>query len=218
MKLYFRYRETSPEKVPSSSPLPCQILELLQPRDLAQLAQASRAFYVYCHHADLWRETVLRICRQRGCSFAYQHSWKDTCVALLQQLHKPESTALLRHQPIAMAGVYSDMLYEPWAYALMEIDPRWLSAETIPRCSSLSVEEFARTYDTPLQPVIFTHVADAWPALEKWTDEYLINHAVRGGSEGPVEWGVNLFLLEPKHAVCGRASEAHDAGLPDVHV
>ncbi len=83
------------------------------------------------------------------------------------------------HTPLAVPPLYSDALFQPWAYASMEIDAKWLQRETIPRVSALSVDDFIAQFETPNQPVIFTDVASAWPALRLWTDDYLRMHSVR---------------------------------------
>lgn len=63
------------------------LLEMLDVRQLGLLICCSRALYVYCHHADLWRSLVLKL---YGGNFEFMSNWKDTFgYCFLKQDYKP---------------------------------------------------------------------------------------------------------------------------------
>lgn len=70
--------------------------------------------------------------------------------------------------PLRVAGVYSDLLYQPWFLGHLEIDPEWLEADTIERRADLSLEDFRRDFELPNRPVVLTGAAAKWPAIGKW--------------------------------------------------
>ena len=51
------------------------LLEMLGAPQLGMLTCCSRALYVYCHHADIWRSLVLKV---YGGRFDFKDNWKDT--------------------------------------------------------------------------------------------------------------------------------------------
>jgi hypothetical protein len=61
-----------------------------------------------------------------------------------------------------------------WLFETMERQ-RALSPDAggIPRCSDLSADEFLERFYAPGRPVILRGLIDGWPALSKWTPEYL---------------------------------------------
>lgn len=75
-------------------------------------------------------------------------------------------------------GFYSDLLYQPWMCATIDIDPHWLHHDNLERraAEDMSVEQFQREFEMPNQPVIiqglvslqyFTLLVDchAWAAF-----------------------------------------------------
>jgi hypothetical protein len=72
------------------------LLEMLDVRQLGLLTCCSRALYVYCHHADLWRSLVLRV---YGGNFEFMSNWKDTFgYCFLKQGYKPHVLRKVRPQ------------------------------------------------------------------------------------------------------------------------
>lgn len=47
---------------------------------------------------------------------------------------------------------------------------------SIPRINTPSADEFHTDYVKPLEPVVLSNLASAWPALEKWTPAYFIEN------------------------------------------
>ena len=56
------------------------------------------------------------------------------------------------------SGLYSDVLYAPWLYAVAQIDPEWLHTDNVERRAGLTPEEFRSEYERPNRPVILTDV------------------------------------------------------------
>ena len=140
------------------------LLELLDARQLGLLACCSRAFYVFCHHDELWRALVLHVF---GGDFSFALSWKDTFGRCCRkQAYRP-------HVRRKFPGVYSDLLFQPWLCATLGIRKEWLDRCNIPRRANLSVADFVAEYERPNRPVIVTDVATHWPALRKWSRQYL---------------------------------------------
>ncbi|KNC75234.1 hypothetical protein SARC_12239 [Sphaeroforma arctica JP610] len=75
--------------------------------------------------------------------------------------------------PIAVKGVYSDELFQPWFCAAMGVDESWLTVENIPRVNNLPLEDFVEKFEAPNLPVIITDVVGAWPGYKKWSEEHL---------------------------------------------
>ena len=75
------------------------LLEMLEVRQLGLLTCCSRALYVYCHHADLWRSLVLKV---YGGNFEFMSNWKDTFgYCFLKQDYKPHVLRKVRQQASA---------------------------------------------------------------------------------------------------------------------
>ena len=73
--------------------------------------------------------------------------------------------------PIQVKHFYSDLLYQPWLCATLDIDESWTIAENIDRRSNLSLEEFRSEYEGRNKPVIITDVVQSWEAYEEWDRE-----------------------------------------------
>ena len=75
-----------------------------------------------------------------------------------------------------------------------------VSASGVFRCAGLSAEEFLDDFYAPGRPVILCHAIDSWPALGKWTPEYLreaIGSATiecQGGRQGNARFEVDKEL------------------------
>eukprot|EP00802_Teleaulax_amphioxeia_P005967 Tamp_05971.p1 GENE.Tamp_05971~~Tamp_05971.p1 ORF type:complete len:538 (+),score=107.72 Tamp_05971:33-1616(+) len=162
------------------------LLEMLDARQLGRLTCCSRALYVYCHHADIWRSLVLKVF---GGNFEFTDNWKDTFgCTFLKQDYVP-------HVPRKFVGVYSDLLFQPWLCASLGICPEWLDRCNIDRRSNLSVEDFVQEYEKPNRPVIITDVVTKWPAMHKWSPEFLQSrYAGVKFAVGAVEMELDAFL------------------------
>lgn len=146
-----------------------QLLELLgflSATDLSVFGACSRASYVFSAHDELWRTLVLE--EMEG-AFSVRATWRDSYVAT-------KSATAPARVPIAVQGFYSDLLFQSFYCAAAPIEESWLAVETIDRRSAadLSLEEFKREYEAGNRPVILTEAIRKWPAMEKWTDEYLV--------------------------------------------
>lgn len=60
---------------------------------------------------------------------------------------------------LQIRGIYSDLLYQPFFCATVDLAPEWLQTDNIDRRSGLSVEDFVRQYEQPNQPVVITDAA-----------------------------------------------------------
>uniref|UniRef100_A0ACD5WUJ9 Uncharacterized protein n=1 Tax=Avena sativa TaxID=4498 RepID=A0ACD5WUJ9_AVESA len=163
------------------------ILGLLPARDLAALSVASKAFYVISSHDTLWRAIVLA---ELGGDFAFAGSWRTTYIAAVSvRAHCPP-------RALEINGFYSDYLFQSWLCANMEMRTEWLERDTIDRRRGLSVEKFIMEYEEPNWPVLLEGCLDTWPALQKWTREYLLE--VSAGKEfavGPVSMPLDRYFL-----------------------
>ncbi|KAI9916576.1 hypothetical protein PsorP6_018057 [Peronosclerospora sorghi] len=144
------------------------VLNYCSARDLIRLAACSRATYVYASHDELWRVLVLE--EMQG-NFKPHSTWKRTYMKT-----KFGDKASLGN-PLRVQGVYSDLLFQSFYCGAALIDNAWLTVENIARrsASTMTVEEFQRDFERRNVPVIITDAMNTWPALDKWTDEYLIN-------------------------------------------
>ncbi|PSC67070.1 F-box protein [Micractinium conductrix] len=125
------------------------ILETLGPRDLAHLACASRACWVFCQHDELWKGLCLE---EAEGGWDFQGSWQDTYLAAKAPAHR-RGARKPRRVPLQ-----SDLLYTPWLCATAAVDPAWLEIDNVERRSGLSVAEFREQYELPNRPVILTDV------------------------------------------------------------
>lgn len=80
-----------------------------------------------------------------------------------------------RYPPHPTPQVVSDILAMPWLYATSDIDPTWLEVENIDRLPAGQIDprEFRTRYEEKNRPVLLSGAAAHWPALSKWTDEYV---------------------------------------------
>ncbi|CAN8298428.1 unnamed protein product [Cochlearia groenlandica] len=186
------------------------ILGLLGATHLGVLATVTKSFYIFANHEPLWRNIVLD--ELKG-EFLFAGSWKSTYVAsrypkLLKLPGDGESVLRIR-------DFYSDHLFQSWLCANLEMKQEWLERDNIMRVKGISVEDFITKFEEPNKPVLIEGCLDGWPAIEKWSRDYLTN--VVGDVEfaaGPVDMklenyfrysdGVReerpLYLFDPKFA------------------
>ncbi|CAI5725327.1 unnamed protein product [Hyaloperonospora brassicae] len=148
-----------------------QILSVLHhcsAADLAHLAACSRAAYVFATHDELWRVLVLE---ELGARFQPESTWKAT------YLKSKYGDNVRLGAPICVQGMYSDLLFQSFYCAATPIEETWLAVENVARRSAndLTLEAFRHEFERPNVPVIITDAIDDWPAMTKWTDEYLVD-------------------------------------------
>ncbi|XP_062196994.1 arginine-specific demethylase JMJ22 [Phragmites australis] len=163
------------------------VLGLLPARDLAALSAASKALCVVASHDPLWRTLVLD---ELGGGFDFAGSWRATYIAAASggRGHLPPRVLQIK-------GFYSDYLFQSWLCANMEMRPEWLARDNIERRRGMSVEQFVAEFEEPNRPVLLEGCLESWPALQKWTREYLLE--VSAGKEfavGPVSMTLDRYF------------------------
>ncbi|TVU24916.1 hypothetical protein EJB05_27381, partial [Eragrostis curvula] len=163
------------------------VLGLLPARDLTALSAASKALYVVASHDPLWRPLVLD---ELGGRFDFAGTWRATYIAAVSG-----GRASLPTRVPDIRGFYSDYLFQSWLCANMEMRHEWLARDNIERRRGLSVEQFIANFEEPNIPVLLEGCLDTWPALQKWTAEYLLD--VSAGKEfavGPVSMTLDRYF------------------------
>jgi len=202
-------------------------------RALARLACASRAMRAFATHEDLWKAATLE---RHGGRFTFVgRSWRETYARAAAG-----TTEVGRKRRLAEDGaesvraeIYSDVLYQRYMCAEMELDPEWTDASTstMPEAdaSKLSVEEFRTKFELLNLPVVIRGGCRHWPAMKKWTRDWLSQtygetDFVVGGYDMTLNDffsvcdgardDVPLYLFDPKFAE--KATElANDYEVPD---
>ncbi|KAJ0981728.1 hypothetical protein J5N97_009983 [Dioscorea zingiberensis] len=169
------------------------ILALLPAGDLSRLAAVSKSLYVFSTHDPLWRNLVLRDLKG---DFLFNGSWRSTY------------SGLLPHSSVSIRDFYSDYLFQSWLCANLDMRPEWLCTDNIVRRRGISVDEFVAQFEEPNKPVLLEGCLNTWPAMAKWTTEWLVGAC---GDErfsvGPVEMTMErlfperpLYLFDPRFA------------------
>ncbi|KAK4749244.1 hypothetical protein SAY87_026693 [Trapa incisa] len=186
-----------------------EILGHLTDSHLGVLSAVSKSFYVFCSHEPLWRNLVLE---SIGGGFLYNGSWKSTYVSTKYPAFVAASAP---GSGLRVRDFFSDYLFQSWLCANLVMKPDWLEKDNIVRKRGISVEEFINSFEEPNKPVLLEGCMDGWPALEKWSKEYLID--LCGDAQfavGPVEMRLKdyfwysdqakeerpLYLFDPKFA------------------
>ncbi|VVB13461.1 unnamed protein product [Arabis nemorensis] len=186
------------------------ILGLLDATHLGVLSCVTKSFYVFANHEPLWRNLVLD--KLKG-EFLFTGSWKSTYVSASYPKFKFSGGAV--ESVLKIRDFYSDYLFQSWLCANLEMKPEWLERDNVIRVRGISVEEFITKFEEPNKPVLLERCLDDWPAIEKWSRDYLTK--VVGDVEfavGPVEMKLEnyfmysdrvreerpLYLFDPKFA------------------
>ncbi|MEW5308572.1 MAG: hypothetical protein WDW38_000520 [Sanguina aurantia] len=102
---------------------------------------------------------------------------KRAAAAAAKTLLRSRNEAAVMVQPLSkrlqVQGMYSDLLYQPWHFAQMEVDLEWLVVDNIERRRGLSAAQFRTEYELPNRPVVLTDALDSWPARKLWDREFL---------------------------------------------
>jgi hypothetical protein len=154
-----------------SDELLVDVLSGFPARDLLALAQCSRWLYCFVNHDDVWRQKLLAIAADNG--FDYSGTWKESY--LKRCCHDSSSLSLTAsHLPLRFSSVFSDYLFEPWVAHSLDLDPAWLQAESVARCSAgIDVQQFIAQYDKTRTPAILMGYTRQWPAFQHWSAAYL---------------------------------------------
>ncbi|KAJ0408254.1 hypothetical protein P43SY_004412 [Pythium insidiosum] len=174
-----------------SDVLMLNLLGYLQAADLCALSTCSHACYVFASHDELWRTLVLE---QMEGNFVPLKTWKQSYIRT-----KTGSESLGANcKPLSVVGLYSDLLFQAFYCAAAPIEKSWIAKETIERRSAtqLTLEEFKRDFETANRPVILTDCINKWPAMQRWSDEYLIETC---GSQTFSAGGFQLSMAQYLH-------------------
>jgi len=166
------------------------ILHYLNAAELCRLSTTSRALYIFCNDDTVWKGLSLQNLQP---NWKFHKTWQETYLRHTVPSYTPNSK-----KPRILPGnpLCSELLYQPWLYSIVDIDPAWLEIETIERRSGLSKEDFREQYEIPNKPVILTNIATQWPAARKWLeDDYLFQ------------------AFQDKHVIVGDAPMRYDSFL-----
>lgn len=141
------------------------VLGHLGHRELGRLACCSKAMYAFANHQDLWKVILME---EFGGNFHFQGSWKGTFLKKMGE-HTPEVS-----KPVHLGWFRSNLLYQSWICSNVSVDESWIEMENVDRRQRLTLDEFRQEYEIPNKPVVITDVVTKWPAVEKWSDEYLM--------------------------------------------
>jgi len=171
-----------------------EILGFLTPSDLSCVGTSSRAFYVYAHHSDLWRDLTLR--QWEGTPLQFRRNWKETFMSSMQRDAGLTGAALdaVRHEPLCVHGIFSNLLHRSWSCHTCDLStacPGFHKHDDISRrhAKDLSREQFLEQFEGTNKPLIIAGAVDYWPALQRWTEAFLVqcSRAAGGDREGEEE-------------------------------
>jgi hypothetical protein len=79
---------------------------------------------------------------------------------------------LLRHKPISVSGVYSDVLFRSWLCRSFALRPSWLSTHTVPVLAreNITASLFLAEYEEKNVPLLIQGASRDWGAIRKWSD------------------------------------------------
>ncbi len=110
---------------------------------------------------------------------------------------------LLQHNPISVAGIFSDTFFRSWLCRSFALQPSWLSTHTVPTLqhSHITTEIFLG-YEERNLPLLIKGAAATWDALRKWKQpNYLVDtckstkfRATSGAAPLPASFTLQNFL------------------------
>ena len=147
-------------------------------RALARLACASRAMRAFATHEDLWKAATLE---RHGGRFTFGgRSWRETYARAAAGTREAGRKRRLEEdgeESVVRAEIYSDVLYQRYMCAEMELEPEWTDASTstVPEAeaATLSLDEFRTKFESLNLPVVIRGGCKHWPAMKKWTRAWL---------------------------------------------
>ncbi|CAD6232368.1 unnamed protein product [Miscanthus lutarioriparius] len=89
----------------------------------------------------------------------------------------------------------------------MEMRHEWLARDNIERRRGMSVEQFVAEVEEPNRPVLLEGCIDTWPALQKWSRDYLLEIST-GGQAGGDRAVVHAVRVPADPVVVGGATYA----------
>lgn len=143
------------------------VLGELSPKCLAALSTASRVFFAFATHEELWRAAALAdFCGD----VVFKHGWRATYFARRRGLQAAEPPPL---RSVAAPNLFSDLLFAPHLACASPLQPEWLVRENVPRVSRLAPAAFRERFERPNTPVILTDEVTSWPAFGLWDAPWL---------------------------------------------
>ncbi|KAJ1414119.1 hypothetical protein B484DRAFT_297154, partial [Ochromonadaceae sp. CCMP2298] len=205
-----------------------EVLSLLAGGDLARVLQTSRTLYCHASCGELWRDVCLR---ELGTAhLRFEVSWRDTFARTKRRSQGPP---LPLHQPLRVAGVYSNHLFRPWSCCNFDFAVAcrgFFEHSDIDRVTAgaLSEQQFVAQYEMRNRPVVITELTRAssdtdtgsgtgsspgpfrCPALTQWTPEYLAaqcgpTHRLRATAANAS--AAALFTMGEYFQYCAQARE-----------
>ena len=162
-----------------------EVLSFLNGIELSQIGTVSTCLYCFSLTSDLWRDIYLRQFKTSN-SINFFNTWRDTfvieyCKNNNRKQHLKQCDLI--HKPIKVDGFFSDYLHRLWtchSFDLPILCPGIFKHNddiSIPRIdfNSYSYEEFIENYEKLNKPVVIVNATKDWTAMEKWTNDYLIN-------------------------------------------
>jgi len=128
---------------------------------LSLLCRTSKGFYIYGMHEDTWRALTLTELEGR---FLFQGSWRATYLTSHPAWQARLEGRSIPRGALRVSGFYSDILFMPWLYSTMALEPTWLEVQNIDRVAGLSKQDFVERYERASKPVIITDVVREWEA------------------------------------------------------
>jgi len=145
--------------------------DYLDASSLCTVSKVSRAMYVYGTHDALWKVIALK--RFKGDFRFVGSTWRETYAAALAGSAEVRTS----HRPICVEGFCSDIMFRPFLCASSPIMDTWIRVDNVQRKDELSEEAFLRDYGSKNRPVVLTGITDKWPAMKRWTDEYMLQQS-----------------------------------------
>ena len=83
---------------------------------------------------------------------------------------------LLHHNPISIAGIYSDTFFRSWLCRSFALQPSWLSTHTVPTLQhSHTTTDIFLDYEERNVPLLIQGATTTWDAVRKWKQaNYLV--------------------------------------------
>ena len=164
------------------------VLRYLDARSLARTSSASRFLYAATHgEQTLWRDLLLRRLNKddgegeedKDNLLEYSPgavSWKDV-LAYNFVLQPPPPSSFVPHVPLVIANVYSDALYRPFLCACFEPPLDMFDVSTVDSIDvkDMTYSRFVDEYERPNRPLVIRNATKSWPAVSKWSPEYLMS-------------------------------------------
>jgi len=156
-----------------------EILYYISSHDLINMILSSTTLYMYCHYTDLWRDLTLREWENDNSNgINYIATWKDTYISNYCHANNKILPNRFPHIPIKFDGLYSDLLFRTWSCHSCDLErtlPGFMKNNDINHIdhNDLSIDDFINHYEKLNKPVVIKNGISDWPALKKWTSEYL---------------------------------------------